>query len=530
VPFLNRLREDADRRYPNPRQGPQPPGKFSYGTAYLQGGPRFSDAFNSKPSPGLPQLIENYGALVYALVERNRNAVAKTPLRLLADGSKAQGGPPARHCEPIPCSRATGVRLAEAGKIGKNAIDQVYEIREHPLLKLLDDPDPYGTFTKEKLIGLLVSMMDVVGGCYLVPEGNGWDWEWDRDNPQGRRKGPPEHLWLLYPQWVIPTRLGRSPVVDTFVYFSDRLPYESVMWFRHNFSLKDVYGSTYSPANAAESYRDQEQRMVAILSQVLGIGPRPDVIASAKDSQAPPGLKEKEALEIDLKRKQAGGYAGGVLVTTGAFDFNTVDYPKADIAARDIGQHDRDNMAAIFGQPATYYGQESNLANLQAADKQHWDNAVETRCKTVAGTFTRLAKMCDQRMIFQFDHGLAEDEEVRQRVIDMQLKSGQATINEVNQDSKYAKKPWGDAPWLPGTMKQPDMLMEAHDQQLEQGQAAIDGQDLEGNLAADAHEHGKVMDKKKLQAGAKPAERSLEELERSILLRIEQELNQLGAA
>jgi Phage portal protein len=505
-----------NKRYgvPDPRTGPQPPGRFSFGTQ-LQGGPKYSDGFNAKLSPNLNQLVENYGSLIYALAARNRTKTSSVPMRLIADGSRVMGKP-ARGCDPIKLSRSVGIRLAEQNMISSAAIDQVYEIRNHGLLDTLDNPDPYGTFTREKLIGLMVTMMDVVGSAYLVPEGNGWDWNDQSD----RRKGPPDYLWVMYPHWVIPTRTSHSPIVDLFVYFSDRIPMESVVWFRNDYSLRDCYGSSYSPTNASESYRDQEQRMVAILSQVMGIGPRPSMIATAKDPMYAPGQKEAESFEIDLKRKQADGYSGSVLVNRGGWDFEIPDYPKADVGAKEIGEHDRNNMAAIFGQPATYYGTESNLANLQAADKQCWDNAIQPRCKTIAGQFTRLAKMCDQRLMFQHDHGLPEDEVAKQTVVDMQLKSGQATINEVNQDGKWGKKLYGDAPWLPGTLKQPDMIMEAHDQSLEQGQAVIDGQDLEGGLAVDQHEHGKAMDKKQLQSKEERALEDVQELTRAMRAQI----------
>ncbi len=512
-------------------QGPQPPGNFSFGSGAAYGGPRVTDAYGAKPAPSALQLVENYGALIYAMVARNRNAVARIPMRLLADGSRTQGKP-SRACDPIKVSRTVGRKLATEGKVSTAAVDQVYEIRDHPLLDLIDNPDPYGNFTREKLIGLMVSYMDVVGSGFLIPEGNGWDWRDERS----RIKGPPEYLWVLYSQYTIPIRVTSSPIVEWFQYFSDRIPRDGTMWFRHNHSLRDPYGAAFSPTYAGESYRRQEQEQIAIFSQVLGLGPRPNMIASAKDANMPPGRDEAIGFAQDLVRKQAAGYAGGILINTGAWDFTPVSYSPTDLAGKDISEYDLYRLAAIFDQPPTYYTVDSNLANLQAADKQHARQGVEPRCKTIAGQFTHLAKMFDPRLMFAFDPATDDDELAHQQVVDMQLKSGQLTINEVNEELKYDPKTWGDEPWLPGTLVQPSMAQEKHDQALEQGKAAMDSMGTQDGLAVDGQDHQKKMDKagldlqkKELDQKAKDSQAKQAQKERAIMELAEGVLNDVRA-
>ncbi len=483
----------------NPDTGPQPPGHFGFGTQ-LSGGPRFTDAFNSKQSPTPQQLIENYSALIYAMVARNRNAVTRLPMRLLADGSRVQGKP-ARACDPIKVSRAVGEKLAKSGQISSAAVDQVYEIRNHPLLDVLDNPDPYGYFSRDKLIGLLCAYQDVVGSAYLVPEGNGWDW-----TKSGRVKGPPEFLWVIYPQYVIPSRAQASPLISAWQYFGDRIPFDAAIWFRHTTSLRDAYGSAYSPTYAGESYRKQEQEQVAIFSQVLGLGPRPNMIATAKDPLMGVGETEAKAFEQDLVRKQSGAYAGGILVNRGAWDFTPVSYSPADMAGMDVSVHDLHVLACIFDQPPTYYTVDSNLANLQAADKEHWEKGVEPRCRAIAGTFTRLAKQFDQRLSFQFDHGLAEDELVKAQTDKIYVDMGAITINQLNQDKKLPAVEWGDEPMFPTTMLPYSMLVAQHEQTMQQQQAAVDSMGTQDELAADDQDHTQKMDK----AGHKLAEKGHE--------------------
>lgn len=448
----------------------QPPGGYSMGTTYL-GGPLYTDPFQSKRAPAPWQLVEKYRSLIYAMVHKNFNAVARTPLRLYADGSKAQGGKPTRHCDPIRVTRSIGVHLARAGLASPSAVDQIYEVRTHPALDLLEKPDPYGYFTKTKLISLCVASCDVIGSFYLFPDWDGWDWR-----VKAKPNRMPEFLWVLYSQYVLPVRKAGTPLIDVFQYFMDRLPYETTLWFRQSTSLRDPYGSSYSPTYAGDQYAEQESRFIAIYDQVLGIGPRPNLIATAKDPLQPPGQDQRRRLEQDANRKHSGGMAGGLLVNDGAWEFTPVSYPPADLGGKEVSEYDVYRLAGIFGQPPTYHTVDSNLANLEAADHQHARDGVEPRCKMIAETLTQWVKQYDPKLFFSFDSALPEDEELKAKVIDMKLKNGSITINQANEETQWPKVEWGDEPWLAGTLKQPTMLTEAHQQGMESQKATMENQ------------------------------------------------------
>jgi hypothetical protein len=107
----------------------------------------------------------------------------------------------------------------------------------------------------------------------------------------------------------------------------------------------------------------------------------------------PPGRDEAEALKQDLIRQHSAGMAGGVLINTGAWDWNPISYSPADLAGNEVGKQDCTYLAAIFDQPPTYYTVESNLANLEAADKQHDVQGVQPRCRTIEGAFAALVQV-----------------------------------------------------------------------------------------------------------------------------------------
>ena len=342
----------------------RPPGNFGFSSTWT-GGPTYSDAFQTRRAPSPYGLIERYGRLIYAMANRNKDAVTRLPLRLYVDGSRAQGGKPRSACDPIKVSRSVGERLARAGMVSAAAVDQVYEVRAHPWLDVLDRPDPDGYFDRKSLIGLMVVSQDIVGSGYLVPQGNGWDCE---AGTVGRNA--PDWLWVIYAQYVVPWRQPSSPLIEHWQYFAQRLPFANVLWFRQNISLRDPYGAAFSPTYAGDMYQDQEGKFISYYDQIIG-GPRPNLVASAKDPMMPPGEAERKRYEQDLNRRQAGGNSGNAIVTNGAYDHTTINYPPTDEAGLHLSEYDRNCLASIFGQPPTLYTTDTNLANLQAANEQH---------------------------------------------------------------------------------------------------------------------------------------------------------------
>lgn len=473
----------------NSKNDPQPPGGFSYGTQ-IYGGPLFSDAFQSRRAPSPWQLVEKFKTLVYAMAQRNIAAVSRVPIRLYADGSRVMGKP-RRNCDPIKVSRSIGRKMAEAGLVSSAAVDQVYEIRNHDILETLDDPDRMGYFDREKIIGLMVAYMDVVGQAFLVPEGNGWDW---RNPNRTVKKGPPEYLWVLYPQFIVPFRDAGDSLIRYWQYFRDQIAFEDALWFRHSISLRDAYGSAYSPTYASDIYSDQEDRFCAIWDQLLGLGPRPNVVASAKDPDRPPGEPERRRLEQDFGRQQTGGNAGGLWINTGAWEFTPISYSPADLAAKEINEYNLYRMASIFGQPPTYYTVDSNLANLQAADQQHARMGVEPRCRTISSKFTHLVRSWDKRLFMRFDPVLPEDDEVKARIVDMNIRNGRVTINQANEEEKYPSVEWGDEPWMPNNLVQPSMAREQHEQGLAQQKAAMDSQKRQDDFELREPEEGEDIE------------------------------------
>jgi HK97 family phage portal protein len=334
-------------------------------------------------------------------------------------------------------------------RVSPSTVDQVYEIRTHELLHLLDNPDPWGYFDRAKLLSLICRYNDVCGASYFVPQRSGMGLV-------------PKVLWPLYSQYVQPIHEAGSPLIARYIYFADMLPFETVLRFRLNDSLRDPYGVGYSPLYAAVEYAKLEDAFVSIQDQLLSSGPRPNIVFSPKNADDPPGEVERQRFETDLNRKLSAGNAGRVYVSNGAWDVTPISYSPTDLAGKDLSEYNIKGICSCFGIPPTLFTTDTNLANIEAARLMHAENAVEPRCHMIASVLTRFARQFDPRLFFAFDPVVKEDEEKKNRIMLDQLKAGAITGNEFNAESQWPLKDYLNEPWIPSSLQQPSMIQATH--------------------------------------------------------------------
>lgn len=442
------------------RAAPGPPGGAMLSGGWY-GGPMTLDAFGSKRAPTPYQLVESYKSLIYACSQINDNAVTRCKLRLYVDSGK--GGQPRSACGPRRVARSEWQRLRSLPYMRSlvGGVGDVHEVTDHPAIDTLDHPDPEGYFDRQQLLSLINRYCDVVGVAYLKPD--------------GMRDGLfPAFLWPLAAQYVISVSRPGTPLIDRYTYFAETYRFDELLRFRNTVSLRDPYKAGYSPTYAALEYAGLEDQYVSIQTTLLSGGARPSTAWVPTDPTMPPGDVERRRFEVDLDRQHARGNAGRHIVTNGAYTPHPLSYSPADLSGLDLSKYDMERTANCFGIPLPFLTGETNLANLQAAREQHAANAVEPRCKGIAAVLTRLCQKYDPRLFWAFDPCVPEDEERKAKISETRLRMGQTTINEENEEAQWLPKTWGDAPWLPGTLKQPDMITEAHQQGLETAKAATE--------------------------------------------------------
>lgn len=420
-----------------------PPGGY-FGSSWI-GGPTWTDAWGAKRAPSPPELIEHFKSLVYSCVMANANVVSAVPLKLYIDAST--GKQPSDYSGPKELSVGQFEHLRSARYVGGGAkVADIREIRDHPFLYALDNPDPHDILDLCQLVKLIVMYNDTVGAAYIYPEGNG-----------GR---PYRWLWALASQYVLPVMDSTTMLPSGFTYGGRTFEPADLICFRTHPSLKNSYAANYSPLYAAIEYAKLEDKFVSIQEQLMAQGPRPNLLVSPSDPNQPPGAQEKERFEQDLNRKHARGSQGGVLVTTGFWDVKPITYSPTDLSGLKIAEYDLERICACFGVPIEFFTSDTNLANQQAAAKKHAEFAVNPRCKAIASRLTRVIRKWDRRLFFAFDNPVAADRELDAKLFDMAVKNGTMTINQANAETGLPPVTWGDEPWLQNTMAQPSMIKE----------------------------------------------------------------------
>jgi len=469
-----------------------PPGGFSLGTTWLTG-PATVDPWGVQRGPSPYELIESFKSVAYFCTNTNANAVASTPLRLYTDSSKGNGKKPSTISDPRSVKRSTFLSLQERGYVAANSrVDDVHEIRNHPMLDVLDrpDPDPDG-FDRYRLIHTICRYCDVVGACYL------W--------PNGPKNMPPRELWPLFSQYVLPIRKPGQSIIGSYTYFAETFQKGEIIQFKHYISLRDPYGPGYPPLYAALSYLKLEDRFVGVQDQLLAMGPRPNLLASPKDPNMPIGEPERQRFMVDLNRQHARGAQGGVLVVNGSWDISPLSYAPTDLAGLKIAEYDLERSCSTFDCPIEFFTPDTNLANLQAAEHKHATKGVNPRCHAIAARLTRLVQQYDPRLFFAFDDANKANDEAEAKVWDMKLKNGSATINQANAESAFPPVPWGDKPWLPNNVATPDMLEKAHEQSMKTLAAGAAGLAKGGNPSKVGKKNGKGGDGGRPKNPRKPA-------------------------
>jgi HK97 family phage portal protein len=371
-----------------------PPG--GYGAGY-GGGSWFSDAFRSRRAPSPSELVDAYKSLVYACVNLNANAVARTPLRLYATTAKGQHRP---KCPVKAVGRATRHRLKGLSYKAMANVEDVEEVTEHPLLDLIMRPnDRTGNI---QLIRYTVMSLDIVGDAYWWPS-------------IGRLKQP-EELWPLPPHLVTPVFDGGRLLPDRYTFGARDYRPEDLVVFKHE-SMSNLYGRGYSPTQAAIAYVRLEDTFVSIQADMLSNGPRPSVVVSHKDPKGSFGQAERTRLEADMNRKGRGGSAGGAFVVDGAVAVTPISYSPTDLGTKELSLYDMERTANCFGVPVSMLKTEDvNRANAEAGLEQHGRDAVEPRCKAIASELTRWTHSLDargargwDRLLWAFDPVVKDD-------------------------------------------------------------------------------------------------------------------------
>ncbi|HJT75720.1 MAG TPA: phage portal protein, partial [Gemmataceae bacterium] len=163
------------------------------------------------------------------------------------------------------------------------------------------------------------------------------------------------------------------------------------------------------------------------------------------------GEEERDRLQAQWNSYFRRGGTGRVLVTESAMKLQVLPHSMGDLAALADMKATKEDIANAFHVPLSFLTTETNLANLQAAEQQHMAKAIAPRLR-------RRDEKLNEQLLPRYDPSgrlfLASEDPVpvnfdnNMKELELKLKYGVLTINEVRQAEGLDAVPWGNVPWL----------------------------------------------------------------------------------
>jgi HK97 family phage portal protein len=396
----------------------------------------FTDAYKRTREPSPNELMAQLKGAAWACISINAAVCASFPPRLYVTTSRGQARP---KCATKALPRAAERRLREARHLAdhtKGAV-AIEEVVEHPLLTLLRQVNPiHNNFDLWELTQV-----------YLEVHGRAF-W-YVSSGPLGI----PEAIWPLPAQNVTPRRRPDSPnPVDYYEYRTGAAEQQfapsEVIFFRYP-DPRDPYTGGLSPLRACYEQVALAGEYAATKSAIYQNRAIPSALVCPDQIL---GEEERDRLETQLNQRFRRGGSGRILVAESGMKVQLLSQSLGDLAALADMKATKEDIANSFHVPLAFLTSETNLANLQAAEHQHMAKAISPRLR-------RRDEKLNEQLIPRYDPTgrlfLASEDPVpinfenNMKELELKLKYGVYTINDVRTADGQPPVPWGDQPWLP---------------------------------------------------------------------------------
>jgi HK97 family phage portal protein len=314
---------------------------------------------------------------------------------------------------------------------------KLQEVTQHVLLDLFQTPNPF--LSQFDLWELTTLYQEVVGNAY-------WQLEMGP-------LGVPVHIWVMPAQNMSPGRDDDSPnVIDWYTYQTGKSKQyfkpEEILHFRYP-DPRNPYAGGLSPLRASIESVNLTSHYNARRSAIFEQTAVPDAIVTPAEVI---GDDERERLEMMWNQRFRRGGAGRALVTESPMKVQLLRQSMGDLALLAEQGATKEDVANAFHVPMSYLTRETNMANIQAAHQQHMMTAISPRLsRRDERVNNQLVPLFDPtgRLFCASEDPVPVNLENQLQRMDLSLKYGVVTINEVRQEQGMDPVPWGEVPWLP---------------------------------------------------------------------------------
>lgn len=371
-------------------------------------------------------LIARYKSWVYACASKTASTIAQTRLRLYVRGSTQRF--PTRELQPE--------QKAYIGKL-QRASEEVREILDHPLLRLLHLANPHQTGLE--LFELTVLFQELTGNGYWYLPSNGL--------------GVPYEIWPLPPQYVkiVPSETN---FVEGYLYGKDptkmrAFSAKDIIHLRYPHPGNQLYGM--GPLQAGLGAVDRAQAQADYKQAMWDNNARPDFMIK---SQYRLGEENRERLLADFRRLHGGPKrAGKPIVLEGDMEIEELGWSPRDTAMLMEAKYDRSEICAMFGMPTTFFEVTKSRSEAEANLFAYATHTIQPRLRRLEAVINEeLTPRFDKRLFVAFDNPVPENRELELDEIKAFAQYGVLTQNELRDREGYPHLDGGDELTRPATL------------------------------------------------------------------------------
>ncbi len=376
-------------------------------------------------------LIAKFRSWVYVCANKNATTVAQTRIRLYVRGKVTRERFPTRELEK-------GEKDYLSKQQQGNAED-VREILEHPLLKLLRLANPH--MTGMELLELTELYLELTGNSYWYMERNGL--------------GTPTEIWPLMSQytWIVPSKTdfvkgylyGRSmDDPEAKAYTPDQ-----ILHFRFPNPTDQWYG--LGPLKAALMAVNRAEAQAEYTQAMWDNNARPDFAIKAPIGIQP---EQRRRLERSWAAKHRGPKrAGRPIILEGDQDIKLLGWSPKDTGLILAAKFDRNEIGSIFGVPDSMLEKSQSRSETAEHRKSYAENTIRPRLTRLEQIINEeLAVLFDERLFIAFDNPVRESRELELKEIDIYSKNGITRRSEIRKRAGYPHDPAFDEPLIPAGM------------------------------------------------------------------------------
>lgn len=336
------------------------------------------------------------------------------------------------------------VVVKENGKLTTKAVPLLEEVETHPLLDLLDSPNPY--MTRFEFFEMTFLHLELAGEAF---------WAINRKNG----KGAPIELWPLMPN-AVQVVADKNNFIAGYVYTvnGEKLPFSPDDIIHHKYSNPNDLRRGMSTVQAAARIIDTDTHMADYNRRIFYNGATVDAVLYTDNKLTDQNWKR-------LKSEWKDQYSGSANAHRTAILENGLKYQPMSLSNRDLDflagmNFNKDMILGLYGVSKSLLGMDESMsrANAETAEYVFAKHKQRSKMLRLTARITQdLAPQFDERLVVSFTDPVPDDKafllEEKKAALGGGTSIGWRTPNEVRAEDGDDPVEGGDEIFISGTLK-----------------------------------------------------------------------------